>query len=291
MDWANLRVRFHRGGKSQWAAGRRLEEDWFRMRMIDYALWFIDDGEGFLKGSEETIKLHAGTCIWFRPGRVFQAWQKPGSRMTVAHIHFDLIDPHGEPLSEEPNLPVEVHEAGDVQFYRRTMNKIVELARASVNLEPEKRELVHLQIGHLMQGLLMDIELKEPVDHSRTGAGTGLRHRRMISKVVRQIYQNPSHTISVAELAVVNGLSVEHFVRVFREIVGMPPKQFILRTRIDQAESLLRHSEMTVGQVAESLGYNNIFFFSKQFKDKTGLTPTAYRRRKVLATRHPSDDA
>lgn len=53
---------------------------------------------------------------------------------------------------------------------------------------------------------------------------------------------------------------------------------YIQQRRLDQAKMLLRETELPVGKVAEAVGYGNISYFSKLFRQKVGCQPGEYRR-------------
>jgi AraC-like DNA-binding protein len=57
----------------------------------------------------------------------------------------------------------------------------------------------------------------------------------------------------------------------------MSPNAFVLRCRIEQASFMLQESSLTIGEIAETLGYQDIFYFSRQFKKLTGHSPSAHR--------------
>jgi AraC-like DNA-binding protein len=52
---------------------------------------------------------------------------------------------------------------------------------------------------------------------------------------------------------------------------------FIVEARLNRARQLLLESTLSVSQIADELGYEDVFFFSRQFKERTGRTPTEYR--------------
>ena len=60
----------------------------------------------------------------------------------------------------------------------------------------------------------------------------------------------------------------------------MSPEQFLIHARIDRAKYLLRETDMTIGQIADALGYRDVFYFSRQFARVTGKTASAFRTRK-----------
>lgn len=69
--------------------------------------------------------------------------------------------------------------------------------------------------------------------------------------------------------------------RLFRQYSDLSPQGHLIRVRIENAKSLLRTSKMTIGDVGESVGYDDVMQFSKIFKKHTGVSPTAYRNGKM----------
>jgi AraC-like DNA-binding protein len=61
----------------------------------------------------------------------------------------------------------------------------------------------------------------------------------------------------------------------------MNPEQFTIHARIHRAQRLLRETDLTVKAVGEALGYSDIYFFSRQFKQVAGRSPTEYRQQSL----------
>ncbi len=74
-------------------------------------------------------------------------------------------------------------------------------------------------------------------------------------------------------------MSTSTFRRHWLSSVGAPPQQYIIERKIDMACQLLLHSDLRSGEVAQALHFENYFYFSRLFKQKTGLSPTAFRQR------------
>lgn len=83
------------------------------------------------------------------------------------------------------------------------------------------------------------------------------------------------HTVgSLSRLA---GLSETHFSRIFKDAFGTSPIDWLRRERISQAKRRLADTHDDIKEIAEQVGYNDRYFFSKDFKKHTGLTPTQFR--------------
>lgn len=92
---------------------------------------------------------------------------------------------------------------------------------------------------------------------------------------MRLYYHKPTR---VAELAATAGMSESHFSRMFKAAMGTSPIDWLRRERINQAKRRLVESDDAIKEVAQQVGYSDQFFFSKDFKKMTTLTPTQFRQ-------------
>ena len=64
----------------------------------------------------------------------------------------------------------------------------------------------------------------------------------------------------------------------FSEEEGTTIEKFLIAQRIERAKELLLYGEMTLSQIADSLGYSSVAYLSNQFKKIVGQTPSAFRK-------------
>jgi AraC family transcriptional regulator len=117
----------------------------------------------------------------------------------------------------------------------------------------------------------------------RTRAPT-LQDERRVTDALRLIEVRAERLepgLSLAELAYAAGVSSFHFVRMFRQVVGMTPYQFVLRTRLHRAAVRLRRSDEAVSSIALDAGFGDLSTFNRRFRRVMGLSPSAYRARKA----------
>jgi AraC-like DNA-binding protein len=101
-----------------------------------------------------------------------------------------------------------------------------------------------------------------------------------------EIASNSQRSWKAAELARLCGLSERHFFRRFKQATGLSPINWLKMQRITLAQSKLLQSGHSIKQIADQVGYNDVFFFSRDFKRHTGTCPSQYRReRSGLANR------
>jgi len=100
-----------------------------------------------------------------------------------------------------------------------------------------------------------------------------------IEEVAQSIRQDPGRDWSVQEMAATAALSRAQFTRRFVAQHSLAPAQYLIQARIDRAHELLTETGMTVTQVAAALGYTDVPYFSRQYKQRTGRPPSSARAR------------
>jgi AraC-like DNA-binding protein len=216
------------------------------------------------------VELKPGTCFWMQPGRRYEAEQHPVHRLGVSYLHFTLHVPwSGLPLSAF-EAPFEVMHTRQVEFVDTVMRRIVALSA---------EEAAKAVAEEMFGALLMEL-VREHAASARTGMAEAIdqRHREIVERIATEIRESPAEAGAVEELARAAGYSVDHFSRVFLKITGARPQDYVINARLARARQLLVESEFTVGAVAEAVGFRNIFFFSRQFRQRTGQTPSEFRR-------------
>ena len=83
------------------------------------------------------------------------------------------------------------------------------------------------------------------------------------------------------ELAQLAAMSRSHLCHRFRECFGSSISEYVIRKRMAVAQRMLYEVDARPGEIAEAVGYPDIFQFSKQFKKSFGLSPSEYRKREV----------
>lgn len=101
--------------------------------------------------------------------------------------------------------------------------------------------------------------------------------RIKIEPALAAIGQHPEANWTVTELAGLCGYHAIYFSSLFKKCTGVTPKQYLISERIRKAKYHLLQGEK-MERIAERLGYASIHYFSRNFKDETGLTPTEFKQ-------------
>ena len=98
-----------------------------------------------------------------------------------------------------------------------------------------------------------------------------------IREVIRMINEDVSDTLRVDRMAREVHMTPDHLIRLFKKEMGCTPNQFIIERRMTKAMLMLSSEPLMTKEVAYSLGYDNLSYFTRLFKRHTGLTPYRYR--------------
>lgn len=97
-----------------------------------------------------------------------------------------------------------------------------------------------------------------------------------IRKGVSYLEQHWNVNTSMAELAALCGMSESYFRRLFQQFAGMSPVQYRNSMRISAAKSMLLEGRMSVAEIAQAIGFEDCFYFSRVFKKSVGVSPSVY---------------
>lgn len=101
---------------------------------------------------------------------------------------------------------------------------------------------------------------------------------RTIQRIVARVEKDFQSDQDLDLLAREAGLSLSTFRRLWNTMVGLPPHQFILKRRLQEAARLLVETTMSVGEIAVAVGFGDRLYFSRKFRQVTGFTASEYRK-------------
>src|SRR6056297_3242062 len=84
--------------------------------------------------------------------------------------------------------------------------------------------------------------------------------------------------VTLQELVTMSGMSRTSFVRVFEAAMGTSPIRYLIQLRIDEASHLLRNTDLSITDIAFTVGFSDSNYFSRQFRKVHGRSPRDYRQ-------------
>jgi AraC family transcriptional regulator, arabinose operon regulatory protein len=232
--------------------------------MMNYDLFYVWNGQGEVILNNTPYEVHPGSCFLFRPGDYTSATHQPQKPLTLTYIHFALsegVEPEFIPSSYRILQEKAVFETLLTQYVRLRLS-------GAFGAEEEAR----LVLKQLMIRLLRE-EREEAVSNHQVSQ----KLSEVIQEIANYIRQNAAKPHQISDLATRARLSPRYFSLKFKELIGQSVQSYIIHARIERAEHLLHYAGMSVTEVADALGYRDVFFFSRQFKQYTGRSPSEIR--------------
>jgi AraC-like DNA-binding protein len=103
----------------------------------------------------------------------------------------------------------------------------------------------------------------------------------MFRRVLAHIEDHLAEPLTLTRLAKVAHLHPTYFSNLFARRLGFSPIQYCLRRRIERAKELLWGRDARLDQIAQQVGFRDVYYFSKMFKRHTGMPPSEYRRQSL----------
>ncbi|MBP3962034.1 helix-turn-helix domain-containing protein [Paenibacillus lignilyticus] len=229
--------------------------------LANYDLFYVWSGSGEVKLNGVPFSVSKGSCFLFKPGDYTSATHNPQKPLVLTYIHFDVSENVGI-------VPQSYRMLKETVDFEHLLSRYVRLFLVKTFAAEEEAQLI---LKQLMIYLLRE-DLEGPVERKVSNQLTEAIH-----EVANYIRQNPGIAHRVEDLAQRAQLSPRYFSIKFKELIGSSVQNYMIRTRIDRAQHLLMHAGMNVTEVADALGYRDIFFFSRQFKQYTGKSPSEIR--------------
>jgi AraC family transcriptional regulator len=114
-------------------------------------------------------------------------------------------------------------------------------------------------------------------DNGKRACSPSPRDTRRISDALRRIEAAADQPLALQDLARETATSPYHFLRTFRQVVGMTPHQFVLHTRLTRAAVRLRTTAEPISAIAFDAGFGDLSTFNRRFRRLMGCSPGAYR--------------
>ncbi len=154
-----------------------------------------------------------------------------------------------------------------------------ELSRTAPGAETMVARFTDVLVMHLLRVCV------EQAPERGGGWLSALRDER-IGRAIATMHHDPGGKWTASNLASRAGMSRSSFFARFNELVGEPPARYLARWRMWVAADLMRHQSLSMGELAERVGYSSEDAFSRVFKKVIGVSPVQYRRDGVTSVLH-----
>jgi AraC-like DNA-binding protein len=231
-----------------------------------YTIQFMEQGGVDLAYDDRWRRLEGS---WFWP-----AYPGPRLRFHAAegystwfHRHVGFRGPRVQRWIASGLWPTDAQPAPSGRDWAAFFDELIDLSRRA-------DETARLRAANLLENLLLEL-----AEHRSQVSGP---RSRWLDAVLSYLDEEGSFAPDYARIAREVGVGESTLRRRFKEATGISPHTYVLQVRLARARSLLSETDLPLAVVAERLGYDNIYFFARQFKQFTGMAPGVYRRSRPL---------
>lgn len=268
----------------------RLNHKWDYTNVISpyYRLYYIDEGEGFISSSKETIKLEAG-YLYMIPSFTLCNLKCPIS-LSQYFLHLFEESPDGISLFHNNRTPMQVQAKDiDIANFKRLLQinpgrginrsdnpKVYEkniYYKEYQELNNRQNDAIYMET----QGIIFQL-LSRFLDAEHFKQKDSASIPSKILDTISYIQLNLDKDLTVINLAKRVNQNLDYFSRLFLQYTGERPLAYVQQKRIERAQYLITTTDKTYSEIAEETGFENVPHFSRIFKKVTSLTPGQYRQ-------------
>jgi AraC-like DNA-binding protein/quercetin dioxygenase-like cupin family protein len=238
-------------------------------RHIQCELSLVKSGSCTIQAGESTFHFQTNDVVFIPGGVLHDFYAEPPQGVEFAVVQFLPFDE--ELLCHLINNPplgcfslFDLSASVFLEFCHKLQREIASLLPFA---EVQCRAIIEEMVVFLLRG--KTIPSQPPLSPEQ---------RQLIEGALRFMHEHSHDLIHVKDVAQTHGLSPQYFRRLFKQYVGVSPKQYLTTLKIQRSKCLLLHQEHSVTEVAMGLGFGSTQQFSKVFRKITGLSPSLWRK-------------
>lgn len=259
--------------------------------LFDYELMYIKDGEATITIEGVAYEARKGDAFIFRPGQLHSICVSRRKPVIQPHVHFDLIYEPGRediPINYKTMDKLNKHELNcftedildyfispfpsvvKLQSAKHIEVLLVNLASTFANPDTPWREIeLKHQFMQIWTHLLNEITWQ--MNNSKKNTAYYL------NSIKNYLDYNSKRVVSLGELEKITYLSKNYICRIFRKQYHISPIQYHTGVRLNMAKEMIRFTNLSLTEISNELGFENIQSFSRVFKRSEGISPSEYR--------------
>lgn len=238
------------------------DEDW---RAIDitcsfHKLYYVIDGNCVIEIQGKKHRGEKGTLFFIPAGTKHSYYHDNDNFVTKHWIHFTF-----EANSKDPFKGMELPVSVTVD-----QPKVME----------KNFKTAYCRADTMYELLIQQAKIMEIISDFLRLAGCEEKDSAdPLQEVMEFIKEHVQENVTVEQLADIMHLHPNYFIRMFKQLTGMPPMKYITLSKMERAKSLLERTDTPVGDISASLGYKDPAHFTKVFKASCGYSPRRFRER------------
>lgn len=248
-------------------------------------LIYVKKGQGLVSVDFHSYEVHAGNIILISPGQLHTIEQHKNESMEYENIIFSLslLFSHKPDLSWEQYLSPIEHRQVSLPVLLTSQLEYYELIASCLDQIDDIRRTFPQGYELLIKGKLFELFFRLYY-HKAVTSGTSLASKAnqnsldKTKQILKFLEEHYSEKISIKKMAEACGFSQSHFMKFFKQTMGMPFTAYLNDYRLTMASRLLISSGDSILTIAGETGFDNLSYYNRVFKQKFGVTPREFRR-------------
>lgn len=246
------------------AAGHFVER---KTPINEWILIYCTDGKGWCAINDIKFNIKADTAILIPPNvpHAYAADKRSPWTIYWVHIIGQQADEYAKALGMTTENPLlHLKHGGQLIHHFDEFYSVLQYGYTEPALIALSTSLAHF---------LGELNLQRCRGEQQTPKMEDILH-----ETIEFMHQNIYNTLTLNELAQYARLSVSHYTNHFRKLTGMTPISFFNDLKIRKASELLHEPDRKIKDIANILGFEDPYYFSRWFKKTMGISPAAYRK-------------
>jgi AraC-like DNA-binding protein len=236
-----------------------------------YEIELITGGSGTLVLNGQNYNLQAGTLMLLTPIDFHSITPEDSLDIINISFHESIVNTQLQNIFVNPSCNI-LFQLEDAQ--QDTFCLYAQLLEAELC---EKDEFCESELENLLNTMLVAIARYMRVTDGMVPSPNIPRIHAALSYLLK----NFTHNLSLCAVAAQSGYTPNHFSKLFKEFTGRTYIDFLNSLRVNYARMLLISTEDSVLDIAQNSGFDSLSNFSRVFKEISGETPIAYRKKRL----------
>ena len=249
---------------------------------VDYCIKYYIQGSDSYDFGDGIQEIQAGTALVIKPGVPYNSKMRRESNADHWWIHFCGSAVEG--ILKE--LGLEDKRYIQTGIHQEIIDIFEDIYRELLYRAPGYESAVNAEIIHLLTEIARKSDCLFKIHPREECTVIGTMWDTRIMAAIQEIHINNEQYFSTEQLAEICHLSKYHFCRLFQQTVGQTPHQYMLDVKIDKAKKMLLQTDMSVGDIAEALGFNDVTVFRRAFIRNMGCVPSDFRKKEQQDLHH-----
>lgn len=264
-------------------------EDIFGPRMIyDHQFVYVCSGKGIIKINDTSYEAIPGDVFFYGPGIIHTIISDKYNPFVLLGFHFDFTRNHSSKLFPIGSFAIENFDSklitetivfNDFYGFPNRMNlaandKISKLAQEIVDEYENQRKYSHAHINGLFLTWVSLI-----ARHITAAQDQVSFSEELVQKVLEYIHLNYNKQLTNTVLGKQFHFHPNYLNKLLIAHTGVSLRQYIINLRMKKAIDFLIHSSLSISEISRAVGYEDVHYFSRIFKSKTGIAPSLIKKR------------